>query len=359
MNDAARARVAELQAKFGRDALKKTLFPELYERTPLDKGCPFKSVANPDNFYPQEARSRGISGDVIVRYTVYGDGRAHDPRAENSFPPEMFSAAGREVVLRNVYVPTRVDGVAVPCRTRIKLKFLNSGGGQPDGVTENIGEVREKAKRGDPMAQLAYATRIDNRPGLAEKDEWAMWWFLKAAQAGVPTAQGIVGKYALLGQDGVVQDEAKGLLWLNKAAQAGEPDAQLALANYHLRSAADPAQLGVAVNLLKQSVAGTNREVPFYLAAILATSSEAALRDPARAIELIDKAMPEYGSNPIALEIRAAAHAQSGDFKQAQKDQAYAVRLAQRLGWNVAPQKARLADYTAGKTWTGDLFAFY
>jgi hypothetical protein len=63
--------------------------------------------------------------------------------------------------------------------------------------------------------------------------------------------------------------------------------------------------------------------------------------------------------NPIWSEIRAAALAQSGNFNAAQKAQKSAARTAKKLGWNTAPQEARLAEYAAGKAWSGDLFVFY
>jgi TPR repeat protein len=157
----------------------------------------------------------------------------------------------------------------------------------------------------------------------------------------------------------VKKDEAKGLIWLNKAASAGNPDAQLALANYHLQRLPDAAALATAVDWFGKAVEGGSRDARYYFAALLATGPDAALRDPARALDLIEKSKADYEMNPIWYEIRAAAQAAQGDFEKAVKDQAKAVGMARRLGWNTVPQNARLADYKAGKAWTGDLFAFY
>ncbi len=357
----ARASVAELQAQFGREALQKSLFPvrRTLMATPTPAAiCTPVFIVDPDDYYPVAARSRGIAGDVIVEMTVFGDGRAHDPRAQSSYPPDVFVVAARSVTLHNKYKTALADGTAVPCVIRIKVKFDITYGGKSGPPKESMDATRERAKHGDPMSQLAYAYVIANRGGSADEEESSIDWYLKAAQAGIPAAQYFVGSYTLSG--GLVEkDETKGLLWLNKAANAGSPEAHLKLANYQLLRSPDPAALAAAIDHFGKAVEYGNPEAAYYLAALLATSPDGAVRNPARALELIEKAKDGFGSNPIWLEIRAAAHAAAGDFEKAKKDQAAAVKTANRLGWNTAPQKARLAGYEVGKAWSGDLFAFY
>lgn len=354
LNDAARARVAELKSRFGKEALEQSLLIPRPNSPPPPTECTIVSVVDPHDFYPKEARNRGISGDVLIEQVVFSDGRAHDPRSLHSFPPDVFSVAGRYVALYNRSKPKRVNGVVEPCSFKFKIKFSAQSGGQKDTVKDQIGATRERAKGGDPMAQLAYALVIDHRPDLAEKDDAAIWWYLKAAQAGIPAAQHIVGSHLLGGKS-----EAKGLIWLNKAAAAGNPEAQLDLANYYARHVPDAAALASASDWFGKAVAGGSRDARYYFAALLATAPDAAIRDPAQALLLIEQAGYDYGMNPTWSEIKAAALAQAGDFETAQKEQEKAVRLAKKLGWKTAPQESRLADYAAGKAWTGDLFAFY
>jgi tetratricopeptide (TPR) repeat protein len=97
----------------------------------------------------------------------------------------------------------------------------------------------------------------------------------------------------------------------------------------------------------------------FYLSALLASNPDATLRNPQRALDLVKQGLESYDVNPIAFEIRAAAHANLGNFAEAQKNQTKAVGMAKNLGWDTVPQKARLAGYKANQAWTGDLFAFY
>ena len=359
MNDAARARVADLESRFGKEALEKSLIPVPPARseTPKPQNCKIVGPANPETYYPAGARRQSITGDTVVEFLVYGDGRAHDPRSMHSFPPDVFSVAGRAVALNNRAAPHMVNGAVVPCSLKIKIKFSLKFPGQKVSLKEDILPTRERAMRGDPMAQMAYAIVIENRSDLAEKDESPLEWYLKAAQAGIPAAQHIVGAYALSGS--AVEQQAKGPIWLNKAADAGNPEGQLALANYYLRQLPDPVALAAAVDWFGKAVDGGSRDARFYFAALLATGPDAALRNPARALELTEKAKDDFGMNPIWFEIRAAAYAAQGDFEKAKKEQGTAVRTAKRLEWNTAPQEARLADYAGSKPWSGDLFAFY
>ena len=95
----------------------------------------------------------------------------------------------------------------------------------------------------------------------------------------------------------------------------------------------------------------------FYLAALLASEPDESRRDPRRALELLGQVMEERDTDPSAWEIRAAANAMLGDFKTAQNDQKKALRMAEKLGWDVASQRARLEKYQSGAPWTGDLLA--
>src|SRR5690348_2832270 len=125
LTPAANARVAELHAQFGPDALKKSLFPVM--RTQSDASsrpaCNPTRAADTSDFYPAELRLRGFAGDVVVESVIFVDGRAHDPRALQSFPPELFAMAGREVSLHNRYKPALEKSAAVPCVIKIKIKF--------------------------------------------------------------------------------------------------------------------------------------------------------------------------------------------------------------------------------------------
>jgi hypothetical protein len=121
----ARARIAEVQAQFGAAALNARLLPvaEPPAADPEKLRCRMKSAADPDLYYPVEAKRQGISGEVLVEARVEADGSVRLPRAWYSFPPLVFEEAGRAVALNSRYTPGMDKGVFVPCTIRFKVKF--------------------------------------------------------------------------------------------------------------------------------------------------------------------------------------------------------------------------------------------
>jgi Sel1 repeat len=293
---------------------------------------------------------------VLIDAKIWGDGRAHDPRADYSIPEQLFEGAGRAVALNNVHKRPIDNGVAVPCSLRFKVKFSFPYAAATDPRFEKFDEVRKGAENGDARSQLLYALMLDMRPDLnptADKDVW----FLKAAQAGIPAAQFKVGHRTLSGY-GFETDEAKAIIWLDKAASAGNLDAQIALANYYMRDMANTANVAKGAAWFERALE-KSLEARFYLSALLASNPDAAFRNPQRALDIVKEGLESYDVNPIAFEIRAAALANLGDFAGAQRNQTKAVGMAKRLGWDTTPQKARLAAYQANQGWAGDLFALY
>jgi TonB family protein len=363
LNAAARARVAELQARFGNAALQERLLPEPYDPNAVGtRLCRMRSVADPNAFFPIDLKRRGVSGSVVVEATVAPDGRARNIRALHSLPVGAFDEAGRRVALSNVYTPPVENGVKVACTIRFRVNFSVRGGG--DGVAASaeqqqiLADLRTKAKAGDPRSQLAYGLTLEMRTDLNVEKERPVDWFLKAAQAGIPSAQYLVGRHLLVAAEvGLEADDSKAVTWLRLAADAGQADAQTALANYLLRkNSAD--SVGKAQDLLEKAAARSHRDGRFYLAGLLATGPDAARRDPRRALALLEQVQGELDFDPTFFEVRAAAHAQLGDFQRAQSDQKKALQRARKLGWDEKDQQSRLASYSASKPWTGNLFAF-
>jgi hypothetical protein len=95
-----------------------------------------------------------------------------------------------------------------------------------------------------------------------------------------------------------------------------------------------------------------------YLAALLAAASGEEARDPKRALALLDDVFRGVNDDPVAFEIRAAAQASSGEFKDAVKSESKAILMAQRLKWDLTPLEERLAHYTASEPWHGALLDF-
>lgn len=364
LNAAARSRIAEIQARFGKAALQERLLPAPPPAVPLlmtAHRCQMKTPANPDKFYPSDAKQQAIAGSVLVEATVAPDGRARNARVWNSLPVGVFDEAGRRVALSNVYSTPRENGVAKSCTILFRVRF-RIGNGDVGGDAEQkkiLAEVREKAQAGDPRSQLTYGLLLEMRDDMNAAQEAPLYWFVRAAQGGLAPAQYLVGMHMLAAVVwGAEKDVSKGLAWMQMAVDAGQPNAQTALANYLLRNGSDVSDSASAQELLEKAVVSGHRDAKYYLAAMLASGPDAAKRDPKRALELIEQVRGELDFDPTFFEIRAAASAQLGDFAGAKKEQKLALQRARIFGWDTTDVRSRLASYEASRPWTGNLFAF-
>lgn len=142
------------------------------------------------------------------------------------------------------------------------------------------------------------------------------------------------------------------------AAAQHQTSADLVLAARLLQGTPNAAATARAKEWLEQAVAGGNSYGELYLAALLATAPDPQVRDPVRALSLLEKVYASVHENPTATEIRAAAQAAEGDFAGAVQSERKAIGDAGKLGWDLSPLEQRLALYQARKPWHGNLLAF-
>lgn len=88
------------------------------------------------------------------------------------------------------------------------------------------------ADAGDPVAQYRLGTLYAEGRGVAQSDETAFKWFLRAAQKGDPLAQYDVGA-SYMGGHGVKASDVDGAMWFQRAANQGMPYAQFNLGLLH------------------------------------------------------------------------------------------------------------------------------
>jgi TonB family protein len=360
MNAKARQRVDEIKAQFGNAALDKKLLPKIFEGANYTDRTPCLISKQASSTYPSEAANRGVQGNVYMEYTVMPDGHARNPRVVYAVPAGVFDDAARRTIMRSEFSPSTQKGVPVPCTTGTMVMFVLKGVEKSDYSDLNafVRKSQKQAEAGDPRAQMLYGLLISGLPQQVKKPRSdAMPFFVKAAQAGQPTAQFLVGYSTMLGW-GCECDEPKAMFWLHKAAAADQADAQVMIANYILRGEPGPEEIEKALTWLERAAKNGSRDGKFYLAALLAAGVDGNRRDPERALKVLKDVMRDMDDDPTAFEIRAAAYAMLGKFTEAQKDQNKALRMAQDLGWETASQQTRLASYVASKPWTGDLFAF-
>jgi tetratricopeptide (TPR) repeat protein len=294
---------------------------------------------------------------ALIDARVFSDGKDHDPRAITQIPPEPFDGPGMLVSMNSLYSLPMENGKAQQCNIRFKVRFQPKGGGTTAKVSSQyVEKVRANADTGDPNSQLEYGLLL-REPATRTGDQ-PIVWFIKAAQAGNAAAQYLVG-HEFLNSHFIAANDAAGEFWLERAARAGVSDARLELAHYYLRDTANADRVRKAVVHLEGAVRSNRAEARFYLAALLSSHPDPSIRDPQRALEIFNDPHSFYDLNPVAWEIRAAAHAHIGAFGKAVELQKRAIGMAKKFRWNTAPMDARLSDYQAERTWTGDLLAFY
>ena len=354
VNEATRQRTRELMLKYGPDALLRTLLPDPDAPIPANapRGCSFKTAANPDEYYPKAAIRAGVSGLVLAEIAVMPDGRAHDPQIWYALPDRSFDEAARESFRHSVFTFESPDRTRA-CRMLSSVKFFIRPIDDA-GWKRELDRQKERARDGDPRAQLLYGYMLFVRSEFNVDKEAPVSWYVKAAQ--FMTVLQLIGLAA-------PSEKAKGMFWLNKAAEHGSPDAALALALQILHGASDAAGIRTAQDLLERAVSGADNarsygsDGRFYLAALLAAGPEGATLDPTRALSMIDRIQAEIPGSPTVDEIRAAASASLGKFADAQKAQRKALGLAKKLGWDMRPLQARLDAYARKQAWRGNFFA--
>jgi len=354
--------VDEVQGNFGKAAIEGRWVPLMGDKAvaataglPKREGCAFKTAANPDNYYPRKALVEGVSGSVMVRVTIMSDGRARNPQVAYSVPPKAFDAAGRKVAHDSGYAPLKENGVVMPCVLRFRVRFSMSGSDFSE-LKKELVRLENLSDQGDPLSQFQFAMLKSSWNELNPERADFSHLVMKAAQAGLASAQYVVGIDAV--DSRIPGNREKGIAWLERSAAAGLQDAQVALALDRMRGVPDADDVVQARELLEKAVSGGHEEGGYYLADLLNGETVPAKRDPARVAKLVDDAFVVREQDPSIMEVRAVALSQLGDFAGAIRLQTTAISNARRMHWDVAPMQERLALYEKNQPWVGRVLVY-
>jgi TPR repeat protein len=362
-------------------ALQQALLPDLSAGPPLTPPDPALDCSDRKAvkmYIPDAARRIHVEGAIFVEFTLMPDGSARFPRIIEALPAGVYEDTVRESVLRSQFSPGAPGSAPVQCTIPYNFLFHRRIGGARDGMADFEAELGYRrdlgnlARDGAPYAQLIYGLLLDgpfkeagDTPGGSKKDTRAgLPWLIKAAQAGEPVAQYEVA-YSLLKGDGCRRDQVKGLKWLRMAAEQNEPNADITLAARLLRGTPSAADVTEAKGWLERAAALTeadgipnsSEDARLLLAAILAATPQASLRDPSRALQMLKK-VHDVDHDPTPSDIRAAAQAAEGDYSDAVRSEQGAISRAGQLGWDLSPLEQRLSLYRSGKPWYGSLLQF-
>jgi TonB family protein len=342
----------DIRAPFSRAVLDARLMPKVGDDQEARTSCRTLKVAN--SAYPPDAERKGIQGNVFVEFVVMPDGGTRNPRILYAVPTGVFETAVRTMALHLRYAPR--DPGTKPAHCHVMYRFVvreRSAADYPE-LRKFASVTYQKAEAGDTDAELVYGMLLAGLPQLGHPRSDAVPWFLKAAQKGSRSAQYMIGSSLLFGM-GCQCEESKGEVWLRKAAEADQSNAQVTLAAYALRGTPDATNSKLAGVWLERAAATGDHDGMYYLSALLAATAVEELRDPKRALSLLDKVQADVSGNPTAFEIRAAAQAASGAFADAVGSERRAIAMATKLNWDLAPLTERLAHYESRQPWYGDL----
>jgi TonB family protein len=336
----------DIVAPYNRAALDAQIMPKIENNSDMAARC--RWLAPPQMEFPVGAKMQGISGDVFIEYTVAPDGSTRNPRIVYAVPNQTFDETARAGALHTRFAALPGVGHCV-----VMYRFVMQGASYPQ-LESFAARTRKDADAGDPNSQFLYGLLLAGLPQLGKKPSDAMPWFLKAAQNGSVAAQYQVGSSLMFGL-GCHCEATKGEVWLTRAAEAGSPEAQVSLGTYALRGAPTEDSTRIAQLWLERAVASNDHDGMYYLAALLAAAPDAHVRDPKRALYLLEQLKHEQDGNPSVLEIRAAAQASAGSFADAADSQHRAIKQAERLKWDLGPLNERLARYESKQPWYGSL----
>ncbi|HYP67880.1 MAG TPA: tetratricopeptide repeat protein [Thiobacillaceae bacterium] len=162
----------------------------------------------------QVRRSSARASDGLRRLVLYRSMRCHQCK-------------------RRFWLKSRAKPVALGLIVLIGLgmvvRQLNGQPGRPV-MTEVSSQdaLYQRAKRGDPQAELEMGMRYAQGDGFIKNPKEAAQWFAKAAKQGSGEAQYQLG-LALLAGEGVVQDFQAAFGWIEKPAKKGYAPAQYTL----------------------------------------------------------------------------------------------------------------------------------
>jgi TPR repeat protein len=337
---------ADIVAHYGRDALQAQGIANPQLQCPGESPASVVSAPTPE--YP---RGQTRSGVVIAALTIGTDGLPRDPEILLAVPDKGFNGAAVEAWMNSRFNPAMRAGRAVPSRVQAKLVF---GDGAALAKLPEFAQALPAAEKGDAHAQylVGVAGLLDPTVGVAAAHAGQL--VLQAASDGDAQSQYWIGTQERSTAE--CHPQADGSVWLRHAATGGNAAAQLLVARQLLSGgAADVAQ---ARTLLGQAAAADNYYATKHAAALFATASNEALRDPAAALRLARQLSGgEIQSDPQMFEVIAAAYAVNGDFRNAALQQQTAIDKAHTLGWDTAAMSERLAAYHGGKPWHGELSA--
>lgn len=345
--DKAIDRMASLSSELAAEA--KTLEPVLLSQ----EECTYrlKRIKTELPSYPHFLKAEGAQNIADLDFNIDKYGAVRDYSivyaSNRAFDSYIFKALPKWR-----YTPLTSNGRPVEVvSTRLRMTFqLGDSVVDPKKTKKYADELRKEAESREPSKVFgaAYVAELVHELNIDKRD--TNRWFYKAAQAGLTSAEYQIGKSLFLG-DGCVQDTRKGLRWLTMAAEEKSPDSQYFLGISMLGSDKVAEDRPKAIEWLNKAANAHHEKAMMRLAWILATDKDDKVRDPARALSLVNEVYKNYGDKLRSFEVLAAAQAANGKYDDAVNSQKSALKEAKSIEYPLDDVQARLNTYQNKQPW--------
>jgi len=330
-------------------------------------GIPIVKVAP---VYPRGARRRGATGVTTLEMTVSPRGYVRDIFVYET-SDKVFNQSSANAARNSRYevAPDRLPVGGVQNRFTYEMSptpdgpnYNSAGVERIDALNELFTQYREGSHPKDAHFFFQLGRNLERVMDLKQQlvslnfqYRDANQWYLAAATAGDAAAQFALAHNLRIGR-GCRQNLEAAKPWVRASAFGGHPEAQFYYAQSLGRQPRSDAVNKSMVDWLRRAADAGYEPAQVLLAWELSASSTPALRDPDRALALLESDLELFFDEVRILETRAAAYALKGDFKKAAKLQKKANKLAERYDWSIPVMIERWEHYTAGRIWEGGYF---
>lgn len=198
------------------------------------------------------------------------------------------------------------------------------------GVTADDGEAvkwfRKAAEKSDAAGEYSLAEMYLTGRGVSADLSEAEKWMRRAAEDGDARGQFNLAAMYAQGQ-GVPKDDNEAARWMRKAADHGLAAGQFGLGSMYAHGEGVPQNAAEAVKWYRKAGDQGDPEALNNLAFLLATSTDANVRNPKEAIVTAQKAVDASGENPSCLDTLATAYYEAGQPDKAAEAERRALTL--------------------------------
>jgi TonB family protein len=305
-------------------------------------------IVNPK--WPRKALLNGIQGWVQVQFDIDIKGAPRNLEVVSAFPKTIFVQGAINAIKKWRFEPKKDknDQFQVHSNVRYSLEYRLEGGNGLVIKKELYKKTQEQALNGNANAQfkIGYWDKVfsDSKHTINPNE-----WFLKASKQGHPAAQYELGRSLVYGK-GCKVDKTKGISWLTRSASNGDNSAKQLLGSIAAQNT-DLESQQRAVRLLN-GIEKLSPSTRLNYAWMLIKSPYDEINDPQKAIKLSKSfSSKAFEDDATVLEIRAAAYASLGNFKEAISLQEDALDEAEDMDIDLETIKLRLLSYQENNLW--------